>query len=617
MNKNQKIVILLAMIIALPLCVSARMLHLDAQKGSDKNDGLTASTALCTLKGLVDANIVKPGDEIILHPGVYFVSKLPIAFKGTEKEPIIIRADKVEHQRVILTGADSSIRAGKTPWMLEDADIGLYSVPCNAGPSRVLYSGTDLFPYESLELMRRFVSIVQEKTPRHPAGDNPGPRHGFFWDKEKKKLYVRLHASGKYGSTDPNKHLMAVSRIGHLQMTDLGEAHIVIEGISFEAMGPSAILTSKSSHVTVRRCWFRGCPSAVRGGDNITVAYCDWTQFPAYDDAMEMLQEFEVSEFKEGTLGLIWQRKTDMLGCATTDYEDGMLLRMGNNWEVHHNYLHNIVDGLSIAGMSDSVGARIHDNIFERLCDNAIETEAHAKDAHIYRNVFLNTLDTFSCQVGGVPFPGPIYFYQNVILNTREHSARWAYSNKIGSAVFKIGISVKTWKDGKNPDLPKTGLTAPEPGWLFFNNTICFQDGQIFNPLGNPKEPIANVRFENNLFVSNYLAIASIEKTGKELVTPERFQFRNNLVAAATEGKPGPGATGAGEGGRVLANVGAMGWMDFEKRNFALKPVSPAIGKGLEVKSSPVKAFRDIGAIQAGDTWYPLKVGPLATEESH
>ena len=41
-------------------------------------------------------------------------------------------------------------------------------------PSRVLYSGTDLFPYDSLEHLRTFVA----------QGTTPGPRHGFFYDAE-------------------------------------------------------------------------------------------------------------------------------------------------------------------------------------------------------------------------------------------------------------------------------------------------------------------------------------------------------------------------------------------------------------------------------------------------
>ena len=383
----------------------------------------------------------------------------------------------------------------------------------------------------------------------------------------------------------------------------------MFEGISFETPGQSAILLD-SGAVTVLRCWFTGCIGAVRGGSDVTIEYCDYTHFPAHDDATEVLREMHVSPSSPGTHALVWCRKNRGHGCRTEDYEDGGLaLRMKQNWEIHHNSIHDCFEGLSGSGMSQSVGAKIHDNVFARMCDNAIETEDHAKDAHIYRNLFLDALDTISYQpLSGPPWPGPIYFYENIIASSAEHARLWPYSNPIGTSAFKIGISVKNWAGGKHADVPRSPLAAPEPGVFFFNNTAYIPHGKIINPLGDPAVPVDRVFFTNNLFVADHLA----SMKDSPYVSEGHYRFSNNLVAAATQGQHGPGAIAAGQGGQTLDNLTAIGWRDPEHLDFSLRSGSPAHDRSVPVTGTGMSRLSDIGAIQSADRWYPLEVGPLA-----
>jgi hypothetical protein len=387
-------------------------------------------------------------------------------------------------------------------------------------------------------------------------------------------------------------------------------AHLVFEGIAFETPGQSAVYV-ESSHVTLRRCWFAGSIGAVREGSDVTIEYCEFHQYPAYDDATELLREAGVSsQSQKKDYSLIWHRKHRDHGCRTQDYEDGGLaLRMRNNWRIRHNYIHDCYDGLAGSGMSGSVRAHIHDNVFARCCDNALETESHARDAHIYRNLFVDSLDAISYQpLAGPPWPGPIYFHENIVASTPEHAARWPYSNPTGASAFKIGISLKNWSGGKHADVPRSPLAAPEPGLFFVNNTIYLPHSKVFNPLGSSDVPIAGVFWINNLFVTDHLA----SMTKSDAMRPGHFEFRNNLVAPARPGSIGPGAIAAGQGGRALADAQAIGLRNPEELDFSLVPQSPARGRSIAVLGTSGAKLDDIGAIQENSEWYPPRVGPTA-----
>jgi hypothetical protein len=237
-----------------------RDLHVDAAHGDDTRDGLSADHAWSTLQHAADE--VRPGDTVWVHPGVYR-GAVRLYAKGTAAAPIVFRTTEIARNRVVVTDAHWAIRSGERKWTLEDAGLGLYSVPLEWDmPARVLYDDVDLFPYASVAKLKALAT----------TSDAPGPRHGYAFDPAAHRLYVRLHPDGRYGSPDPNQHVMAVAPPTGLQregtlvgapqhycigVLQPGDAHVVFDGFTFETPGVAGVFT-EANQVTVRRCWFLG-----------------------------------------------------------------------------------------------------------------------------------------------------------------------------------------------------------------------------------------------------------------------------------------------------------------------------------------------------------------------
>lgn len=584
--------------------MAGRVLYVDANNAGGDRDGLTPQTAFTRIQDAV--NVVQPGDTIEISPGIYFERIVFRKLPGTAENPVVLRAALPEKNSVIISGADPDIRMGRVEWELVDEEARLFRVPyAGESPSRVLYSGIDLYPYGSLQGLLTFTTEWQ--------GGSPGPRHGYYYDSKEKMLYVRLHASGRYGSDDPRDHAMAVStsqgkgRGMAISLQVPGDAHLRIEGITFETPGDSAVLT-ESSHVTISHCWFLGCPYGVRGNkrslnqeksaDHIVIEYCEYTEGSSFWDAVELLEAFKESGRTERPpWHTIWHRKTAGrygMPSGKKNYENGIAVRIGNHWTIRHNHIHDVFEGIANDGASLSVGLRVHDNVFERICDNGIETENHAKDVYIYRNAFIDVFEPFSWQPhGGPPWPGPLYFYENIIVNTPEMAELWNPSPHGARAVFKIGISLKNWRSGRLSHVPKSPLAAPEPGLFFFNNTILFPGGRLFNLMGSRDVPIENVYFFNNIILTDYLL-----STAKETdLRAGHFEFDTNFVYFRLGGTEGAVEMIAGENGIVAESETSLGLTATFPDGLHLLPNSPAVGAALDLSDMDLPTLPDLGAL--------------------
>ncbi len=633
--KSKMFCIFLLWISLFQINASARTLYVDAQNGRDGNDGATIKTAFQRIQKA--AGVVSAGDEVIIRPGIYFG---PVEFrtKGTKGRPIVFRASEIGENKVVITNADAKIRSG-IKWTLEDEALALYSAPfVGEWPARMLYSGVDLFPYRDVMRLKTLTA----------DNDEPGPRHGYAFDPIAKKLYVRLHPDGKYGSTDPNKHLMAVapatgSRFDGTFITEphqycfgvlgKGSASVIIDGISFETPGVAGVYL-EANDVTVRRCWFKGCRTGVGGNyadlppvnpvavdapygtefclsrlnpasqassaSNITIEYCDFTQYPTFEDATEALQQSskKSSIFMRKAVGKSGGGNSG-LPSDHFKYEIGIAARIARGWVIRRNYVHSVLDGLSTHAVSASQGLRIEENVFEGVTDNGVECQEHAMDMHISRNVFINNFMPFAyVPIAGPPWPGPIFFTQNVILNTPEYAAIWQQTKLLG--VFKFhAFYWRNWGRKKtDPEVVKNeGIQqkVPDPGLIVANNTIFFPEGRLAIP---SSKGIPNQFYFNNIFAADFPDKGN-----------DSAQFKSNVAVPATASQPGPSKEAIGEGGMALPDLGAL------ELGKDLRPTagSPLCGKAVAVPAAGLK-LSDIGAIQAGDTWYPLKVGPLNVE---
>ena len=281
---------------------------------------------------------------------------------------------------------------------------------------------------------------------------------------------------------------------------------------------------------------------------------------------------------------------------------------MGRDWVIRGNYIHDIFEGLANDSMSFSVGARITGNVFARLCDNGVETENHATKVVIRQNVFLDVFEPFSYQpLKGTNWPGDIEFSQNIIANTPgPKTTLWTNGPNEARSVFKIGISLRNWKP-RGPlstnDVPKSPLAVPG-GARFYNNSVCFPGGRLINVMGDVNVPLGNTVFESNLFAAEFL----YSRKPADDLADGHFDFTNNLVTLAEVYSPepnSPGAMAAGDGGAEYPDYSKF-WKNPDTGDFSLVTNSPARGAG------SIAGYPDIGAIQPGDTWFPLKVGPAS-----
>ncbi len=588
-----------------------------APDGKPDGDGSSAAP----FPGLQAAfNRLQPGDTLIVKPGVY--CERPVLRRGgTPEAPITIRADKVEQGRVVVSAAFPEIRTGKLKWQLEDKSLQLYSVPFQYNPARILYSGTDLMPYPDLDCLKKFTL----------RKEYPGPQHGFYYSPQEHKLYVRLHPDGRYGSTDPNRHTMAVGATNapgfnghHISKTqhanlhiDLsGQAYVTIDGLTFETPGAAGVLTS-AGNVTVKNCFFNGCRFGVYGrkAEKVIIENCFYHQFPAFDDMEDVIRRFKSTKVAEIYPIYWWHRKGKGNDSKVMkNYETGIAGGVGLDWIIRRNIIRNAFEGLSCWGNSNSINLQVYGNVFDKLVDNALETENHARNMSIHHNLFKDVFEPISWQpLDGLPWPGPIFVYRNIFYNTRETQELWPWQ----PGCFKIGVSGRNWQKKAMGGAPlsqlknlisKRFVMVPYPGFLVFNNTIYTPHAYLLTipqPMtGKAARELVNFKFFNNVIVAKGMF-------KKPEFLGSLIEFFNNLCVTATIDLQTK--TMAGADGYNFDTLTGAGLQNPAGYNFSLTPSSPAIGHGtLLVDKS--NALKDIGAVPAGEQWQMGTPGPCSAD---
>ena len=538
---------LLLMLLPVCLCQGAT-LYVDASAPAGGNG--SEAKPFTAIQAAADR--VNPGDTVIVKPGVYF-GAIHLKRFGTKDKPVTFKADKIQKNRVIITGADKAIRTKQIKWQLHDKATGTYKIKTvHPNPPRVLYSGTDLFPYKSVDLLMKFE--VKDGV--------PGPRHGFVYDRKSKMLYVRLRPDGKYGVTDPNKHIMSVAPTkgqhtdGELENsvyynfglkgTPGKSLNVILDGFTFETPSRTAVYVC-GNDVTVRNCLFVGCMAGGVSGryigeelsdlkrfdqasNNITLEHCEWHIFPIYDDVAELIELVGsgkiVIKNPADRRFHYWVHKHPSNGTKVY-YETGVIRNIGKNWAIRKCYIRDVFDAL--ANMNRADNTIIEDNVFERCIDNAIETENHAVNCYIRRNRFIDIFQSISYQpLKGTPWPGPVYIYQNLVYFTPRNAFKEGYIS-----AFKIGIpagqatsrkSVAERADMKNYNW--NDITTP--GVHIFNNTIILPKFRLVGDLGAPVQIIRNINFSNNLAVVGTLS-NSMRKPGDGGV--KGYTYKNNKFA--------------------------------------------------------------------------------------
>ena len=576
-----------------PAGLEAATLHVDGANGDDAHSGLSLAAAWRTIQHAADA--VTPGDTVLIEPGVYFEHVL-LTRTGTAALPIRFRA---AGPGVIVSGAHAAIRAGQTVWTAESGAPNLYSTAhatLTTEPATVLADGVDLFAYPTLgELQTSTVANAAQTG--LPA---PGPLAGFAFANG--KLYVRLNA--RYGSQNPAAHVIKVSppRAGgyrgdviqsttdyNWSVQTAAAAYVVLDGFTFESPGYAGVWI-QFGNVTVRNCTFLGCRTGVRGwgaaesqplasqiSADVIVQGCEFSQYPAWQDMLDVVATAEaLTPAEQAALpGFFWWTRKG--GPRTS--EIGLTTAAGLRWKILGNYIHDTIDGLSFLAVGWSEQCEIAYNRFEKLIDNAIESENHAQHLRAHDNFVRDVFEPFSYQPNaGPPFPASVWFYRNVVTLTPE-----------GTAFFKKPIL--KWIPGcckiKPSGSSYNGVGLD--GLIFFNNTLHFPSGSLFSA-NTAGTSVGIVKFYNNIVIADQLQT--------ELTSPAftGYAFARNCVAPATVGQPGPGSTAAGAGGQSFASAASLGLKNLAGTAFGLVPGSPAIGRGAVYASLPGSSA-DVGAL--------------------
>ena len=609
---------------ALPL--SAATYHVDGKSGDDARSGDAPATAWETLGHA--AEVVLPGDTVIVHPGVYH-EHVQLRRAGTAEQPIRFAADEIAKNRVVLTGADPVLRAGKQPWRIEDQKLNIVYVKTGHRPARVLADEVDLFPYESLEDLKTLTL----------KNGSPGPQHGYAYDPIAGRLFVRLHK--RYGSIDPNQRTMKVAPAGGIGaasrhaddrthynfgvLTD-GPAHVILEGFTFETPGLCGVFVKKGA-VTVKQSWFIGCRAGVSGAadspddakrtDNVTIERCDFSHYPSWQDVEELAagskadiapEARPAGKSKGGKLPpFFWQIRSG----GPNTYDLGIALKVGTGWKITHNYIHDCIDGLSNWSLSHARNLDVSYNTFERLLDNAVESGNHSAFIRVHHNYLKDVFEPFAWNPkSGTPWPGPMLIDHNVVTYSTTGQKLWTaldFSEDTTPGCFEIGCTDRNWELPHMKAVPRDTAAVPGAGFVAYNNTIFFPRGNVFRFVSLLQRQVSGFRFLNNIVVTR-----GFTPRGYSGLDLSALEFNGNLVCAAGDDGPGPGKKFAGPLGREVEDYTKLGVVDAARRNFGITAQSPAVNGGVATQGLPDFSV-DIGAFARGVVSAHELTGPQLT----
>lgn len=559
--------------------------YTDSASGADGHDGLSRSKAFKTIQRGCDR--LKPGDTLCVARGVYY-EHVVLTTAGTAEAPITIKAEAAGRGDVLITGADPDIRERLRRWGCEDAEIGLYAISFPFEPHRIHYGDIDLCPYPGLEQLKAF----------HMEPNWPGPQHGFWYDAEAKILHVRLHASGRYGPTDPNLQTMNVGgppgegpkrnlptepRHFLIGVVSDGPAHVVIDGFTFQCPGTSAIFAG-ADHILIRNCWFLGCLAAVSGrgsydgkprrGNHVRVFNCDYSEPDLWGELGEAIRTWGA---KPDIKPYYWWARKEK-------YERGMVSEANDDWEVAFCYLHDCFEALSFMAFGrGSSNGHVHHCVFCRSIDNHIEFEYEMTNFVMHDNLFVDAFRHISYQAFERR-PGPIWFFRNVIV----------------SSDAMLDLFQKAGHDGGSWNKFPINHPIPLPGLLIYNNTIVSRNTSAKS-------------FHENLHLFNNVFWVSRCKERER-----HAQIDGNIVYAQ---EPANAEWLAGEHGCVVGSAEELGVIvegdfgDWRSLRLRLSATSPALHGSIR-PPFPLTGLTDprlgvCGAFAAGDVWTPPTVGPI------
>ena len=346
---------------------SLGVLHVSTT-GRDSNTGASLDAALRTIQRAAD--LARPGDVVLIHPGVYRES-VRVQTSGTWIQPIVFRGAGPD---AILDGADERIAAG-VRWKPEGD--GIYAYDAEHRTTHVSTELGRLFKYKTLNDLRAL-----------RAGE-PG---GFFADEH--RLYLKF-ADG----SSPAAHSIQAGRLDYGFMIDK-RSWVALENLEFRYFGGAtegvAVFLKHCTACRVYRCRFREVGRAsvwVEGGER------------------GRLEENEI--WDTSIARWAWHDSSASGADNHGIYFTGPSPR---GYVVRRNRIRGTFDAVAPCGTAPPTGGLttetdVYDNHFWELGDDGIEAEPYCSNLRIWDNRISTVMMGISTAPAG---PGPTWILRNV-----------------------------------------------------------------------------------------------------------------------------------------------------------------------------------------------------------
>ncbi len=287
--------------------------YLDADGGSDANDGLSETTAWRTLQKIRNDG-TEIGNTYLLKRGATWTERLVTQASGTPLAPVIYGSYGHGPLPIITTVADIANGDWQVPANWTESSPGIWQLPISGAPARLYL--------DEAEALRKGENLALGTT------DNAGATS--VWAADDSFLSI----------VSPANPALTFSSIRGAQPSNTvlvdNTDHIILQDLEIRGGSLAAVLAIGSSHLTVRRC-------RIGGSSRSGLVLTQGSDFALVED-----NDFD-SEFT-----LFYGLGSDR-GCA-----DGTLLTDGANDAVvtnnrYRNWAHNGVELLATPGNSGTV----------------------------------------------------------------------------------------------------------------------------------------------------------------------------------------------------------------------------------------------------------------------
>ncbi len=447
-------------------------------QGSDWHSGRSPASAVASIQRA--ANMVAPGETILILPGVYR-EEVRVRRGGAPDRPVVFRA--VHPGTVTISGAAPDALVERLDWRHEGGKIWSATTPWPI--YHVVGDDENFFhvrwaPGAQGDKVYHWVGTDGRVARLRELVSRPKAWGAFAW--EQGRLYVAF-ADGR----SPRDHTLQINReiprpyaSWSIRAANVWvEAdHVHFEGLRFHLGVGAGLLLWNAHDIVVRDALFTGAVAGIAGfprtslPKGIIVEHSHYNNYPQYFWARDWLDGREIySHHSNSTL--------------ISTHGDGVIAR--------HNLVTHAGDGmeLSTPGTNVAKGIEIYGNLLAHGTDDGFELDGHAVRVQLHHNLVYN----FPVSLSLSPvLTGPVRVRNNLFLHPPDRPAGahlklmnpWAGRNDARSGPIRNVMVDNNVFSGK---------------WLSWHSA-----------------PVHNVRVENNVFAN--------------ITLDERFGLPSGVVSA-------------------------------------------------------------------------------------